>query len=209
MKSPLWYALQPADNCLTVHSLNFTTGVFDASSWPGYDDTFTPQFGSYITTYYHAEATGEYTIRVITRQAVLLYFDDSTTPSIAMQYNGGKETTSTNTFTLRAGYHLVRIAWSNESADLRLEVVIGPNGQLRLLDDSNCRLGGLAPVALHFPSIAAVVGQRVAIAPSLYGGSEIREVTAQPALPTGLVWNPERGQIEGTVSVEVARGREA
>ena len=29
------------------------------------------------------------------------------------------------------------------------------------------------------------------------------------ALPAGLVWNVERGQIEGTVSVEVMRGREA
>ena len=209
MKTPLWYSLEPADNCLTVHSLNFTTGVFGASSWPGYDDTFTPEFGSFITTYYHAKATAEYTVWVTTRQAVLLYFDDSTTPSIAMQYNGGKETTSSNTLTLRAGYHLVRIAWSNESADLRLEVSVRLNIRRHLLDDSNCRLGGLAPVALHFPSIAAVVGQRVAIAPSLYGGTEIREVTAQPALPAGLVWNQERGQIEGTVSVEAVRGREA
>lgn len=210
MKSPLWYSLESADNCLTIHSLNLTDSISAADhTWPGYDDSFTSVFGSYFTAYYHAEAAGNYTFQITTRQSVMLYLDSDETPTLVGTNTSGMDKTYTAAATLQAGYHFVRVMWANYASEPRLEVSVGLDGQLRLLDDSNCRLGGLAPVALHFPSIAAVVGQRVAIAPSLYGGSEIREVTAQPALPAGLVWNKERGQIEGTVSVEVARGREA
>ena len=210
MKSPLWYSLEPADNCLTIHSLNLTDSISAAdNTWPGYDDSFTSVFGSYFTAYYRAEAAGNYTFQITTRQSVMLYLDSDETPTLVGPNTSGMDKTYTASTTLQAGYHFIRIMWADYASDPRLEVSVGLNGQLRLLDDSNCRLGGLAPVALHFPSIAAVVGQRVAVAPSVYGGTEIREVTAQPALPAGLVWNVERGQIEGTVSVGAVRGREA
>lgn len=203
VKSPLWYSLETADNCLTVHSLNFSQIPSDPhSSWPGYDSSFTSMFGSYFTAYFHAQSTGNYTFQIVTRQVVNLYLDDDETPLLVGRDTSGRDKTYTEFSVLKVGYHFIRIMWTNYAAYPRLQVSIGLEDQLHVLDDTNSRVGGLAPVALHFPPIAAVVGQPVAIAPKPYGGTAIREVTVQPALPAGLAWNAETGRIEGTVSVE-------
>lgn len=83
-------------------------------------------FGSYFTAYYRAEAAGNYTFQITTRQSVMLYLDsDRNAHPRGSEHQRHGPDLHGRPPTLQAGYHFIRIMWADYASDPRLEVSVG------------------------------------------------------------------------------------
>lgn len=199
--------MEPADRCVTIPTLDlFDNKTATQRTWPGIDDSFPTRFAAHFSGYVNAPTSGQYIVTVRTRQAVSMFFDNIEKPVVS-----GKKVNAEQVFNgtvrLQAGYHYFRLLWANNAADPRAEVRMGlTEDTLVLFDENNCRVGGLAPSFLEYPSVSTVVNQPVVVEPSLYGGTEVKTYRITPDLPAGLKLDDGTGVIQGTATVGVPNG---
>ena len=199
--------MEPADRCVTIPTLNLKDQASTYNhTWPGIDDSFPSFFGAHFSGYVNAPTSGQYIVTVRTRQAVSMFFDNIEKP-VVYGKNPNEEQVFNGTVQLEAGYHFFRLMWANNAADLRAEVRMGlSEDALVLVDESNCRTGGLAPSFFDYPSVSAALNQLVVVEPALYGGTEVKTYRITPDLPAGLTLDAGTGVIQGTATVSVVSG---